>query len=120
MKKKILIIDDEQDIVVATKMLLEKHGYEVLTAEFGEVLLVWLRKNMPDLILLDLLLPKMRGEDVCKKIKSDVSTRNIPIILFTASASDLSLVAKDVGADDYVMKPYETEELVQKIKNIIG
>ncbi|MFA4889352.1 MAG: response regulator, partial [Candidatus Omnitrophota bacterium] len=75
---------------------------------------------IPDLILLDLLLPGIQGEEICKKLKCDDRLKTIPVILFTASASDVSKVAKEVGADDYIMKPFEPEELLGKLKKFIG
>lgn len=120
MTKKVLLVDDELDLVAVTKRRLESAGFEVLTVETGEDALAYLQENIPDLILLDLLLPKMQGEDVCKRIKSDESLKRIPVILFTASATDIPKVAKEVGADDYIMKPFEPEELLSKIKKFIG
>lgn len=120
MAKKVLLVDDEQDLVAVTKRRLENVGYEVMTVETGEDALACLQKDTPDLILLDLLLPKMHGEEVCKRIKSDDNLKNIPVVLFTASASDIPRVAKEIGADDYIMKPSEPEELLGKIKRFIG
>lgn len=120
MAGKILLVDDELDLVAVTKRRLESAGYEVLTVETGEDALACLQKDTPDLILLDLLLSKMQGEEVCKKIKCDANLKRISVILFTASASDIPKVAKEVGADDYIMKPFEPEELLGKIKKFIG
>jgi len=120
MTNKILLIEDELDLVEVTKMRLKKSGYEVLSATSGEEALALLQKDIPDLILLDLLLPGMQGEEVCKKLKADANLKHIPVILFTASASDISKVAKEVGAADYIMKPSEPEDLLSKIKKFIG
>lgn len=119
MAKKILIIDDELDIVAVTKRRLKSAGYEVMTVETAEEALVYLQKDTSDLILLDLLLPKMQGEEACKKIKSDDSLKRIPVILFTASANDIPKVAREIGADDYIMKPFEPEGLLSKVKKFI-
>ena len=119
MTSKILLIEDELDLVEVTKMRLEKSGYEVISVLSCEEALVLLQKDMPDLILLDLLLPGMRGEEVCKKLKCDNRLKHIPIILFTASASDIGKLAKEIGADDYIMKPFEPEELLGKVKKFI-
>ena len=120
MTNKILLVEDELDLNDLTKMRLEKSGYEVVSAISGEEALTFLQKDIPDLILLDLLLPGIQGEEVCKKLKCDDKLKTIPVILFTASASDIPKVAKEVGADDYIMKPFEPEDLLSKIKKFIG
>lgn len=120
MTNKILLIEDELDLVSVTKSRLENSGYEVLTVPSGEAALDLLQNSPTDLILLDLLLLGMRGEEVCKKLKADANLKHIPVILFTASASDIPKVAKEVGADDYIMKPFEPEELLGKVKRFIG
>ena len=120
MTNKILLIEDELDLVEVTKMRLKNSGYEVISALSGEEAFTLLQKDIPDLILLDLLLPGMRGEEVCKKLKCDDRLKTIPVILFTASASDIAKVAKEVGADDYIMKPFEPEDLLSKVKKFIG
>jgi len=120
MKKKILLIEDELDLVSVVRSRLENSGYEVLTVPSAEAALDLLQNSPVDLILLDLLLLGMRGEEFCKKVKSDAKLKHIPVILFTASASDVSKVAKEVGADDYIMKPFEPEDLLSKIKKFIG
>ena len=119
MAKKILLVDDELDMLAVTKARIEHAGYEVLTAGSGEEALNRLAKDTPDLILLDLLLPKMQGQEVCKRIKCDDNLKRIPVILFTASASDIAKIAKEVNADDYIMKPFEPDELLGKIKKFI-
>lgn len=120
MTNKILLIEDELDLVEVTKMRLKNSGYEVITALSGEKAFTFLQKDIPDLILLDLLLPDMRGEEICKRLKCDDRLKTIPVILFTASASDVSKVAKDICADDYIMKPFEPEDLLSKVKKFIG
>ena len=120
MTNKILLVEDELDLAELTKIRLEKWGYEVISALNGEEALTFLQIDIPDLILLDLLLPDMRGEEVCKKLKCDDRLKAIPVILFSASASDIPKVAKEVGADDYVTKPFEPEDLLGKVKKFIG
>ncbi|MCX5686178.1 MAG: response regulator [Candidatus Omnitrophica bacterium] len=120
MTNKILLIEDELDLVEVTKMRLKKSGYEVAGALSGEEAFRFLQKDIPDLILLDLLLPGMQGEEICKKLKCDDRLKTIPVILFTASASDIPKVVREVGADDYIMKPFEPEELLSKVKKFIG
>ena len=120
MTNKILLIEDELDLADLTKMRLEKSGYEVISVLSGEEAFTFLQKEIPNLILLDLLLPGMRGEEICKKLKCDNRLKTIPVILFTASACDIPKVAREVGADDYIMKPFEPEDLLSKIKKFIG
>lgn len=117
MAKKILLVDDEPDILTVTITRLEKSGYEVLVAKDGEETLEMLDKDAnPDLILLDLLLPKMQGDELCKKIKSDSRFKHIPIILFTASTIRVPVKVVEIGADDCICKPFESEELLRKIE----
>ena len=122
MAKKILIVDDEPDIMDVATVRLKHLGYEIIPAIDAEEALVILQKATPDLILLDLLLPKMQGDELCKKLKSNDKFKNIPIILFTASAIRTSLPEniKAMGADECIMKPFESEELLGKVKKIIG
>ena len=120
MTNKILLIEDELDLVEVIKMRLENSGYEVISALSGEEAFTFLQKEIPNLILLDLLLPGMRGEEICKKLKCDNRFKTIPVILFTASASNIPKVVKEVCADDYITKPFEPEELLFKIKKFIG
>lgn len=120
MAKRILLVEDEPDVAAVTKARLENAGYVVLVVGTGEDALACARKDAPDLILLDLLLPKMRGEEVCKEVKGSSALRRVPVILFTASASDMPKLTEDLGADDYIMKPFEHEELLGKIRKFIG
>ncbi|MDD5595430.1 MAG: response regulator [Candidatus Omnitrophica bacterium] len=122
MAKEILVVDDEPDIRDVGTVRLKHLGYKVVSAVDAEEALVLLEKNIPDLILLDLLLPKMQGDELCKKLKSDDKYKNIPIILFTASSVRTSIPGKveEMGADDCIMKPFEPQELISKIKKFIG
>ena len=122
MAKRILVVDDEPDIMDVTTVRLKHAGYEVISAMDAEEALAFLAKNTCDLILLDLLLPKMQGDEFCKKIKADDKLKKIPVILFTASAIRPSLPEKikEMGADDCIVKPFEPHELLAKIKKFIG
>jgi len=122
MAKKILVIDDEPDILDVATIRLKHLGYEIIPAVDAEEALAILEKRVPDLILLDLLLPKMQGDELCKKLKADARFKKIPVILFTASAIRPGLPGKvkEMGADDCVVKPFEPEELLGKIKKFIG
>ena len=120
MKKKILLVDDEADLLQFLKYHLEGFGYEVVMSTTGEEALSWLEKNIPDLILLDLGLPSISGEEVCKQLKSNDKLKHIPVILYSAKASDISEEAKRVCADDCMVKPFESQDLLAKIKKLIG
>ncbi len=78
-----------------------------------------MQKLKPDLVLLDLLLPGMRGDEICKQMKADAHLKHVPVILFTATAQDVAGVAREIGADDYILKPFDPEELMLKIKRCI-
>ncbi|MEW5758877.1 MAG: response regulator [Candidatus Omnitrophota bacterium] len=121
MAKEILIIDDEPDILALAVTRLETSGYKVITAVDAEKAWDLLAKNMPDLILLDLLLPIMQGDEFCKKLKSDSRFKHIPVILFTASTIRSSFEKiQELGADDCILKPFEADELLRKIKKFIN
>jgi len=122
MAKRILVVDDEPDILDLATVRLKKLGYKIIEAVDAEEALAFLQKDTCDLILLDLLLPKMQGDQLCKKLKSDDKFKHIPIILFTASTIRVSLPEKikEMGADDCIMKPFEPQELLTKVKKFIG
>lgn len=120
MPKRILIVDDEPDLVKVTSFRLKKAGYQVLISVDGRQALELIQKDPPDLILLDLLLPHIQGDQVCKQIKQDPKLKHIPVILFTATAVDIPAKVKEVGADDYLTKPFDPEELMGKVKKYAG
>ena len=120
MAKRILLVDDEEDLAAVTEVRLKSAGYEVTVAKTAEDALVFLQKDIPDLILLDLLLPGMQGEEACKRIKADDRLKNIPVILFTASLNNVPEVVRQTGADDFTIKPFVPSELLKKIKKFIG
>ena len=119
-KKKILIVDDEKDLVETVVFQLQISGYDAIVAYDGQEGLDKARKEKPDLIILDLMLPKMDGYKVCGLLKNDSRYTKIPIIMFTAKAqeSDIKL-AKEVGAEAYITKPFEEEILLGKIKELL-
>jgi DNA-binding response OmpR family regulator len=119
-KKKILIVDDEPDILKLPSLRLRKLGYDILTAVNGKQALDSMRKEKPDLVLLDLALPLLSGDEVCKKSKNNEELKHIPIILFTASSNTMTAdKAKMLGADDFVVKPFDPEELMNKVQHIL-
>lgn len=117
MKPKILVVDDEQDAIELIEYNLEAAGYRVITAENGAEAVQKTRTTIPDLVVLDLMLPEVDGLEVCKILRRDPSTASIPIIMLTARASELDRVlGLEIGADDYVTKPFSPRELVLRIK----
>ena len=119
-KKKILIVDDESDLVTLLSIRLEANDYQVSASFDGQDGLDKARAEKPDLIILDLMLPKIDGYKVCRMLKFDEKHKNIPIILFTARTqeSDMKL-GEDAGADAYFIKPFEPQVLLEKIKELI-
>jgi len=117
-KKKILIIDDEQDLVDFVKIRLETNGYQVVSACNGEEGIVTCVRENPDLVLLDILIPKIDGFKVCQALKKDPSTAGIPIIMLTAKdrTEDIKS-AKEVGADGYIIKPFDSATMLLSIKD---
>ena len=118
--KKILLVDDEEDIRKTVAFQLKVAGYEVITAVDGEEGLEKARSEAPDLIILDLMLPKIEGHKVCGLLKNDTRYKSIPIILFTARVrkEDVEL-SEEVGADVYITKPFETSDLIGKVEELI-
>ncbi len=118
--KRILVVDDEEDIVKLVKMYLEHHRYEVITANDGQEGFEKAKTEKPDLIILDLMLPRMHGYKVCGLLKKDTMYAKIPIILFTAKAQEKDIkLGQEVGADAYITKPFEPEILLAKIKELL-
>jgi DNA-binding response OmpR family regulator len=119
-KKRILLVDDEVQLVEMVKLRLEANDYEVITAYDGQEALDKARKEKPDLMILDLMLPKVDGYKVCRMLKFDEKYKSIPIILFTARAQESDeKLGFEVGADAYIIKPFEPQILMGKIKELI-
>jgi DNA-binding response OmpR family regulator len=120
MKPRILAVDDEPDALELISTNLSSAGFIVVTAEDGEEALRKARANPPDLILLDLMLPEIDGLELCKLLRRDDTTRDIPIIILTAKSGELDRVlGLELGADDYVTKPFSPRELVLRIKGML-
>lgn len=122
MKKKILVVDDEIHIVQIVKFNLEKRGgYEVITAKNGEEGLETAKNQMPDLILSDVMMPKMSGFQFCEALKRDVELKKIPFIILTAKGQENDIkTGTDLGADDYITKPFSPKALLEKVAEILG
>ncbi|HMJ67018.1 MAG TPA: response regulator transcription factor [Candidatus Binatia bacterium] len=120
MKQKILVVDDEPDAVELLEVNLEGAGYTVASAHDGEEALKKARMTLPDLIILDLMLPEVDGMEVCKILRRDQKTSHIPIIMLTAKAAEIDRVlGLELGADDYVTKPFSPRELVLRVKRLL-
>ncbi|MBN7772584.1 response regulator transcription factor [Clostridium aminobutyricum] len=116
-KKKILVVDDEPKIVEAVAAYLEKSGYESFVAYDGEKALTLFQNVSPDLVVLDLMLPKVSGEDVCRHIRKN---SRVPIIMLTAKVSEEEkITGLNIGADDYVTKPFSPRELMARINSLL-
>lgn len=119
-KPKILVVDDEPDALELIEFNLKSSGLDVLTAADGETALALARTQVPDLLLLDLMLPEVDGLEVCKILRRDPATSSIPIIMLTAKAAEVDRVlGLELGADDYVTKPFSPRELVLRVKNLL-
>jgi two-component system alkaline phosphatase synthesis response regulator PhoP len=118
--KKILVVDDEPDIVDLVSRQLHKEGFRVLAGADADDALRLARLERPDLIILDLMLPGMDGLSVCRILKEDPRTRTIPIIMLTAKAEDNDrIVGLEMGADDYVTKPFNLKEVTARVKSVL-
>jgi two-component system, OmpR family, alkaline phosphatase synthesis response regulator PhoP len=117
---RILVIDDEEDLVELVRYNLEKEGFTVRSAQDGEAGLTAAKKELPDLVLVDLMLPGIDGLDVCRSLRSDSRTARIPLIMLTAkSAESDRILGLELGADDYVTKPFSPRELLARIKALL-
>jgi len=118
--KKIILIEDDPDIRDLVQYSLGQEGFVVNTYSDGSTGLIAAQKDRPDLILLDVMLPGLTGNEVCKKLKADRSTEDIPIIFLTARSGEIDkMIGFEIGADDYVSKPYSPRELAARIKAVL-
>ncbi|MCK4532819.1 response regulator [bacterium] len=120
MAKRILVIEDEPDVLKMTVFRLKKTGHEILVAVDGAEGLEMAEKEKPDLIFLDLNLPVLDGGEVCRRIKANESLKKIHVIILSASSDGMKQKAKEIGADDYIIKPYEVSDLIEKVEKNLG
>ena len=120
MSKKILIADDEPNIVVAIEFLLQQSGFEVVVARNGDEALELIDACLPDLVLLDVMMPKKNGYEVCTRIRERADWRHIKVVMLSAKGRDAEVnKGLSMGADMYVTKPFSTRELMAKIKSLL-
>ena len=119
-QKHIIVIEDEKDILDVLEYNLKREGFRVSTLSDGKAGLKMVRQDKPDLVLLDIMLPEIDGLEICRILKSETSTRNIPIIMLTAKEEESDVVlGLGLGADDYVTKPFSPKELIARIKALL-
>lgn len=120
MPQRILIVDDEKDIRELLTFQLQQHGFTTIAANNGEEAIAKIEEKPPDLIILDLMMPKMDGAEVCRVLKREEKTRRIPIIMLTAKGEEIDrVVGFELGADDYVAKPFSPRELALRVKAVL-
>ncbi|HEY5763174.1 MAG TPA: response regulator [Rhodocyclaceae bacterium] len=121
MSKKVLIADDEQNIVISVEFLLKREGFTVSVAGDGEEALAKVRADRPDLVVLDVMMPKKTGFEVCQEMRVDAALKHVRVLMLTAKGRDTE-VAKGLalGADAYMTKPFSTAELVAKVKELLA
>lgn len=118
-RKKILLVDDEVDLVDLVKTRLELNNYYIVPLYTSRRAMEVVKRELPDLVLLDIMMPDKDGYEVCRELKSDKDTMDIPVILFTAKPDQAQYIvsgSRSVGADDYILKPFELDVLLQKIE----
>ncbi|MDH4093467.1 MAG: response regulator [Betaproteobacteria bacterium] len=121
MSKKVLIVDDEPNIVAALEFLLEKNGYQVRVATNGEEALGQLDAFAPDLVLLDVMVPKVSGYEVCQRMRAEPKWRDMRIVMLSAKGREVEVEkGMSVGADLYVTKPFSSAELVATIRELLS
>ena len=120
MSERVLVVDDEADILKLVAFNLQSAGFQTLTALTGQRAIEVATEALPDLIVLDLMLPDIQGTEVCRELKQSEATRNIPIIFLTAKGDEIDrVVGFELGADDYVTKPFSVRELVLRVRAVL-
>jgi two-component system, OmpR family, phosphate regulon response regulator PhoB len=116
----VLVIDDERDLLSLLDFNLRASGFETLLAASGEEALSTLRRRVPDIVVLDLMLPDVPGTEICRQMKADPRTRQVPVVMVTAKGDEVDrVVGFELGADDYVTKPFSVRELVLRLRSVL-
>lgn len=119
-KGKILVVDDEVNITQILEFSIGSEGYEVITAANGEEAIDKARREQPDLIILDIMMPKIDGYEACRILKTNPLTKNIPVVLLTAKGRDIDKrLGYEVGATDYIVKPFSPNKLIERIHELL-
>jgi two-component system alkaline phosphatase synthesis response regulator PhoP len=118
---KVLVVDDEVYILHILDFILGAESYDVVTATNGEQALQKVRDEKPDLVILDIMMPKLDGYETCRMIKNDTDTKHIPVILLTAKGREIDQkLGREVGANDYITKPFSPNKLIERVQAILG
>ncbi|HEY0847959.1 MAG TPA: response regulator [Noviherbaspirillum sp.] len=121
MTKKVLIVDDEPNIVISLEFLMKREGFDVAVAMDGDAALEAMREHAPDLVLLDVMLPKKDGFEVCQQIRANPAWQDVKVVMVTAKGRDTETVkGLALGADAYMTKPFSTKDLVQQVRQLLG
>ena len=121
MSKKVLIVDDEPNIVVSVEFLMQREGHEVATAADGQEAMDLLKESRPDLLILDVMMPRKNGFEVCAEVRADNRLSGMPILMLTAKGREAEMKkGLSLGADAYITKPFSTHELVMKVNELLG
>ena len=121
MNKKILIVDDEPNIVISLEFLMRREGFEVTVAQDGEEALRRIAEEQPDLVLLDVMMPKINGFDVCARLRENPALADMRIVMLTAKGREAEIrKGLSLGADGYITKPFSTRDMVTQVRNLLG
>ncbi len=121
MPKKVLLVDDEPNILLSLEFLMQRAGYQIETAADGDAALACIAANPPDLVLLDVNMPKRDGFDVCQTLRANPDWAAVRVIMLTAKGRDVEREKGiALGADDYITKPFSTQDVVDKVKALLG
>jgi DNA-binding response OmpR family regulator len=121
MPKKVLVCDDEPYIVESVSYVVRKAGFDVVTAEDGEEALAAAKRERPDLIFLDIMMPRLSGEEVCRRVKADPSTRDAYVVILTARGQEEDeRRAMEMGADEFMTKPFSPRKMKMKLQEVLG
>ncbi len=119
-KKQIIVADDEKDILELVSFNLEQEGFSVLKAVNGRKVLEMIKAGKPDLIILDLMMPEINGMEVCRNIRNNPDSADIPVIMLTAKSDQLDkILGLEIGADDYITKPFHVRELIARVRSVL-
>lgn len=120
-RKRVLIVDDQASIITTLKFLVMNAGYDALTATSGEIALKMIVELKPELVLLDVMMPRINGWEVCRRIKKNPDTCHIPVFMVTSLHGDADTSeARDSGADEFLVKPIKTDDLIKRLKKYLG